>query len=116
MMCLYNINNWTRNLGSEDLFSQSVAQAKATKKVEDYPPQTASFIYHELAERFLSPSTTALFVSLKFSLCLFVVRRKYCFFTEKYCWSSAAEQSLYTPFVHKSIFRIVLKLEFLKFN
>jgi hypothetical protein len=45
-------------------FSQSIAQAKATKKVEEYPPQTAPFIvYHELAERFPSPSTTAILPS-----------------------------------------------------
>jgi hypothetical protein len=44
-------------------FSQSIAQAKATKKVEEYQPQTASFIYHELAERFPSPSTTAILPS-----------------------------------------------------
>jgi hypothetical protein len=29
--------------------------------------------------------------SLKFSLCWFVVREKYCSFAEKYCWSITEE-------------------------
>jgi hypothetical protein len=33
------------------------------------------------------------FVSLKFSLCWFVVRKKHCLFAEKYYWSSAEEQA-----------------------